>query len=90
MNMETRLSSKGQVVIPKDIRDALRLVPGERLRVSREAGRIIIEQVEPDRQREKISYEEFRRRVPRWEGPPASIQDMNAAVDRMFAERGQP
>lgn len=90
MNMETKLSSKGQVVIPKDIRDALRLSPGERLRVTRQGRRIIIEAIEPEPARERISYEEFRRRVPRWEGPPVSMEDMRAAVDRMFAERGRP
>lgn len=88
--METKLSSKGQVVIPKDIRDALRLSPGERLRVTREGRRVIIEALEAEPERERISYEEFRRRVPRWEGPAASLEEMRAAVDRMFAERGRP
>ncbi len=89
MNMDTKLSSKGQVVIPKDIRDALRLSPGERLRISREGRRIVIESIEAG-DRAKISYEEFRRRVPRWEGSPATIEDMDAAVEQMFAERGRP
>ncbi len=40
--------------------------------------------------RPKISYEEFQRLVPRYEGPPATIEDMNAAVDVMFAARGRP
>ncbi len=88
MNALIKISSKGQVVIPKDIRDALRLKAGESLEVSLRGRRIVMEAPEPPR--ERISYEEFRRRVPRHEGPPATIEDMNAAVDRMFAEKGRP
>ena len=87
MNTQTRISSKGQVVIPKDIRESLQLKPGEVLNVSREGRRIVLEAVRAPR--ERISYEEFRRRVPRHEGSPVSIEDMSLAVDRMLAERGK-
>ena len=36
----TRISTKGQVVIPKAVRDALGLRPGDELRVELEAGAI--------------------------------------------------
>ncbi|MGJ3628619.1 hypothetical protein AB5I41_19950 [Sphingomonas sp. MMS24-JH45] len=51
--------------------------------LERSGRRLILEALQPARPR--ISYEEFRRRVPKYEGPPASIEEMNAAVDRMFA-----
>ncbi|HZF43355.1 MAG TPA: AbrB/MazE/SpoVT family DNA-binding domain-containing protein [Sphingomonadaceae bacterium] len=87
MSNQTRLSAKGQVVIPKDVRDALRWTPGLELSIIRSGDRLILE---PRRApRERITYEEFRRRVPRHEGPAATIEDMNRAVDRMFAERGR-
>jgi AbrB family looped-hinge helix DNA binding protein len=38
----TSVSAKGQVVIPKEVREALGLRPGTRLRVEVEAGRIIL------------------------------------------------
>ena len=40
--MLTRLSSKGQLVIPKAIRDALRLEAGTRFDVQLEDGKIIL------------------------------------------------
>ena len=85
MGIEITVSSKGQIVIPKDVREALGLEAGSRLVLERVGDRLILERPSPPR--ERISYEEFRRRVPKYEGPPATIEEMNEAVDRMFAER---
>ncbi|MBB5728633.1 AbrB/MazE/SpoVT family DNA-binding domain-containing protein [Sphingomonas prati] len=87
MNARTRLSSKGQIVIPKDIRDALQLEPGEFLDIVREGRRIVLQAAEPARG--KISYAEFRRRIPRHEGPAVTIEEMNSAVDAMFTAKGR-
>ncbi len=85
MTTQTKLSVKGQVVIPKDVRDALNLKPGETLNVKRVGRQVVMEVASPARA--KISYEEFRRRVPKYEGPPVSISDINAAVDEMFIHK---
>ena len=85
MNRTTSLSAKGQVVIPKDVRDALGWAEGQRLSVRRANGGILLTPATAERPR--ISWDEFRRRVPRHEGPPISVEDMDAAVARMFAER---
>lgn len=79
MNAFTTLSSKGQVVIPKDIRDALHLKSGEKLSVARQGNRIVMEVAQAPI--EKISYEEFKRRVPPYKGPPVSIEDMRDLSD---------
>ena len=82
MNALTKLSSKGQVVIPKEIRDALRLSPGETLSVSRQGRRIVLEVA--DEQPPRISYDEFKRLVPAYAGPRVSIdamRDLGAAFD---------
>ncbi len=84
MSIEIRLSSKGQVVIPKDVRDALRLSPGSTLRLSWQGRQILLDAQGTDRP--KISYEEFRRRVPRYEGPPVAAEAMTAQVDELFRE----
>ena len=85
MTIQTKLSVKGQVVIPKEVRDALHLQPGEMLNVKRVGNQVIMEAAKPPRA--TISYEEFRRRVPRHEGSPISIEEMKLAVDSMFANK---
>ena len=40
---ESTVGPKGQVVIPKPIRDSLRLLPGAKVRVTLEGGRILVE-----------------------------------------------
>lgn len=46
-SFSTYLSTKGQVVIPKAIRDAARLRPGARLDVSLEQGKIVLSPIDP-------------------------------------------
>ncbi|MCX8474324.1 MAG: AbrB/MazE/SpoVT family DNA-binding domain-containing protein [Sphingomonas sp.] len=86
MNAETTLSAKGQVVIPKDVRDAMGLKPGEKLRVHRVGRRIILEA--PEEPRARISFEEFRRRVPKYAGSPLAIEDMMVDFDALWPDQG--
>ena len=85
MNGETTLSAKGQVVIPKEVRDAMGLKPGEKLSVRRVGRRIILEA--PEAPRPRISFEEFRRRVPKHAGPPLAIEDMTVDFDALWPDR---
>ncbi len=57
----------------------MRLKTGETLTVTREGRRIVMEAL-PEPQ-ETISYEEFKRRVPPYQGPPVSIEDMRDLSD---------
>jgi AbrB family looped-hinge helix DNA binding protein len=45
---ETRLTTKGQIVIPKDTRARLGWRPGIRLRVDEEAGAVTLRPIKPD------------------------------------------
>jgi len=45
--MLTRLSSKGQLIIPKAIRQALRLQPGTQFNIQLTEGKILLEPVMP-------------------------------------------
>jgi len=45
------LSTKGQLVIPHNLRKALRLEPGDKVLLTLEAGRLILERDEPARAR---------------------------------------
>ncbi len=85
MNAMTRLSSKGQIVIPKDVRDALGWTEGQELQVRQSGDKAVLELVPP--KRERISWEEFKRRVPPYDGPPVSIEEMDEAVAAMWRER---
>jgi AbrB family looped-hinge helix DNA binding protein len=49
----TRMSSKGQVVIPEDIRKQLRLKPGSRFVVVGDRGIVILKEITP------LSMDEF-------------------------------
>ena len=57
------------------MRDALGLEAGGKLNLERVGTRLILE-VPQAPVRERITYEEFRRRVPKYEGPPVAIEDM--------------
>ena len=79
MGYEVTLSSKGQIVIPKDVRDALGLKTGEKLMLGWAGRRLTLDaQAAP---RERISYAEFRRRVPKYEGPSVAVEDMTVDWD---------
>ena len=83
MGHSVTISSKGQIVIPKDVRDALGLKSGEKLILDRIGRRITLD---APAARERISYEEFRRRVPKYEGPPIAVEDMTANVGDLFKD----
>jgi AbrB family looped-hinge helix DNA binding protein len=88
MNAVTRMSSKGQVVIPKDVRDALGWAEGQELSVRKSGDRAVLELA--TRKREKINWEEFRRRVPKiYNGPAISVEEMDDAVAEMWRKRAQ-
>ena len=85
MNAHTRLSAKGQIVIPKPVRDRLCWAEGADLELIETADGVLLRPVQPSR--ERITIEEFRRRMPRYEGPPATLEDMDAAIEAARAER---
>lgn len=84
MHAKTTLSAKGQVVIPKDVRDALGLRPGQSLDVIRTESGILLR---PSVAKSGRSFEEITaslRTLYEHEGPPLSIGKMDRAVDEMF------
>ncbi len=84
MSSQTKLSVKGQVVIPKDVRDALNLKPGETLNVKRVGNQIVMEAAAPIHK--KISYEEFKRRIPPYTGPPVAREEMKSGIAKIFKD----
>ncbi|MGA9583015.1 MAG: AbrB/MazE/SpoVT family DNA-binding domain-containing protein [Allosphingosinicella sp.] len=89
MTATTKLSAKGQVVIPADVRRSLGLKAGQTLQVRKAAGGVMLTPVheKSGRSTEEIIAEI--RKIYTHKGPPATLEDMDEAVSRMFAERGK-
>ena len=86
MNAQTRVSAKGQVVIPKEMRDRLRLGPGRILDVVETPQGILLR---PREERERISVEEGIRRIReiiKYDGPALTIEEMNEAIREGWIE----
>jgi AbrB family looped-hinge helix DNA binding protein len=69
--IESKLTSNGRTTLPKAVREALAVQPGDRLRYVILDGEVRIRAVRPLRQ----LYGALE-----YDGPPASIDDMNRAI----------
>ena len=87
MTAQTGLSAKGQIVIPKDVRDRLGLAEGTVFDVIERGGEVILR---PPARRATISMDEARARMARVQTsarPAVSDDDIAAAGPRMAAEK---
>jgi AbrB family looped-hinge helix DNA binding protein len=85
MNAHTRMSAKGQVVIPKAVRERLCWSEGDRLDVIPTANGVLLRKGAQARQ--TITVDELMTLMPAHEGPRATLDEMNEAIDRARAER---
>lgn len=84
MNMQTRVSAKGQVVIPKDVRERLRWVQGQPLDVVETPDGVLLKR---PRVGQTLSLAEALARIKArasYAGPPVSTEDMKQAIASMF------
>jgi len=83
---KTRLSSKGQVIIPKAVRERHGWAPGTELEVE-DQGEVVV--LRPARLFPPTTYEEVRGCL-KYDGPPATIEEMHEAIEiearRMWEE----
>jgi AbrB family looped-hinge helix DNA binding protein len=79
----TRMSTKGQVIIPKDIRDASGLAPGATFTVTQRGGDIVLSPTKPFARRtiEQIAG------ILRYDGPPVTLAEMDEGIAREAAAR---
>lgn len=84
MNAQTTVSSKGQIVIPKDVRDRLNITTGDRLEVVERPDGVLLRKNSP---KSGKSFEEcvaIIRKTIKYDGPPVSIEEMNEAIADMW------
>ncbi|WAC22405.1 AbrB/MazE/SpoVT family DNA-binding domain-containing protein [Blastomonas sp. SL216] len=81
MNDITRLSAKGQIVIPKDVRDRLGWAQGHDLEVIQMGDGVMLR---PVTRTQRLSIEEATRelrQIYRHEGPPIPIEKLSWSPD---------
>lgn len=84
----TRLSTKGQLILPKQIRDALNWTPGMEIEVEQSGGQVTLKPAKP---RKQSSIDDVFGCL-KYDGPPVSIDEMDAAIEeevRARAARGR-
>jgi AbrB family looped-hinge helix DNA binding protein len=79
----TRVSSKGQVIIPKAVRDALNVTPGTELEVEQHPEGVLLKIIAPSKRYTIDDLYGFLK----YHGPPKTIKDMKKGIDLMMRER---
>ena len=74
--METRISSKGQVVLPKALRDKKHWKGGTRLIVEERPDGVLLKPVEA---KKKFTIDDWAG-IVKYKGPRKSIEEMNAGI----------
>ena len=81
--MQTRISTKGQVVLPKAIRERRRWKAGTVLTVEDRPEGLLLKPVD---KKKKFTVDDWAG-IVKYKGPPLTVEDMNAAIDKEFRRR---
>ncbi len=88
MNAQTTVSSKGQIVIPKDVRDRLKITAGDQFEVVERPDGVLLRKATAKSHK---SFDEVTAKIKsivRYDGPPVSIEEMSEAISDMWASGG--
>ena len=83
-HITTTLSTKGQVILPKAVRDARKWPPGTRLTVEETPEGVLLRAV-PMRSLPPTTIDEVFGSL-KYEGPPMTIEEMEEAIGEAVAE----
>lgn len=81
---DTTVSTKGQVVIPKEIRDRLGWRPGTSLLIEERGDQVVLRQT---RRVRRTTVDELSGCLP-YNGPPKSVEEMDEGIARGAREVG--
>jgi AbrB family looped-hinge helix DNA binding protein len=90
MNVQTKLSAKGQVVIPKDVRDRMGLAIGEAFDVIERGNEVILRRSSLLAGERRLSVAEasaILRKIVKYDGPRISDEEISNAAIEMAAEK---
>jgi AbrB family looped-hinge helix DNA binding protein len=79
MNARAKISSKGQLVLPKAVRDAYGLTAGSEIEIET-SGDTIVLRPKRKRARRHYTFDEVAGFL-KYDGAPVSVGDMNRAID---------
>ncbi|EHK56050.1 AbrB/MazE/SpoVT family DNA-binding domain-containing protein [Allomesorhizobium alhagi] len=82
MNARVRISSKGQLVLPKAVRDQFGLVAGSEVNIESTGSSIVLTPLRR-KVRRKYTVDEVAGML-KYDGPPVSVRDMDRAVEEEF------
>jgi AbrB family looped-hinge helix DNA binding protein len=81
--MQTKVSTKGQVVLPKAIREKRRWKAGTRLTVEDRPEGVLLK---PIGKKKKLTIDDWAG-IIKYKGPVRTVEEMNAAIDEEFRRR---
>jgi AbrB family looped-hinge helix DNA binding protein len=79
----TRVSSKGQIVLPKSVRDARHWRPGTELVVEEVPGGVLLRPAKPFA---PTTFDQVRG-ILKYTGRPKTLKEMDEGIKRMIRER---
>lgn len=80
---QTTISTRGQVVLPKAIREKRRWKAGTRLTVEDRPDGVLLKPVE---KKKKLTIADWAG-ILKYKGPPKTIEEMNAAIEKEVRRR---